>query len=51
MAELPSKRRIESFVKPFRVTDGRRFKLKDVDPRSTAKPARQGKKRPNIDAW
>jgi hypothetical protein len=36
VAELPSKRRIESFVKPFRVTDGRKFKLKDVDPRSTA---------------
>jgi len=36
VAELPSKRRIESFVKPFRITDGRKFTLKDVDPRSTA---------------
>jgi PPK2 family polyphosphate:nucleotide phosphotransferase len=36
VAELPSKRRIESFIKPFRVTDGRKFKLKDVDPRGTA---------------
>jgi PPK2 family polyphosphate:nucleotide phosphotransferase len=36
VAELPSKRRIESFVKRFRVTDGRKFKLKDIDPGSTA---------------
>jgi PPK2 family polyphosphate:nucleotide phosphotransferase len=36
MAKLPSKRRIENFVKPFRVTDGSKFKLKKVDPDSTA---------------
>ena len=36
MAKLPSKRRIESFVKPFRVTDGKKFKLKKVNPGSTA---------------
>lgn len=27
--------RIESFVKPFRITDGKGFKLKDIDPSST----------------
>ncbi len=36
MAKLPSKRRIENFVKPFRVTDGSKFKLKKVAPDSTA---------------
>jgi PPK2 family polyphosphate:nucleotide phosphotransferase len=35
MPSLPSRRRIESFVKPFRVTDGKKFKLKHVDPDDT----------------
>jgi PPK2 family polyphosphate:nucleotide phosphotransferase len=35
VAELPSKRRIERFIKPFRIADGRKFKLKDVDPDDT----------------
>jgi PPK2 family polyphosphate:nucleotide phosphotransferase len=36
MTQLTDKRRVESFVKPFRVTDGRKFKLKHVDPDFTA---------------
>ena len=36
MTQLTDKRRVESFVKPFRVTDGRKFKLKHVDPGFTA---------------
>ena len=35
MPSLPSHRRIESFLKPFRVTDGKKFKLKRVDPDDT----------------
>jgi PPK2 family polyphosphate:nucleotide phosphotransferase len=35
MASLPNRRRIESFIKPFRVTDGKKFKLKRVDPDDT----------------
>ena len=35
MPSLPSHRRIESFLKPFRVTDGKQFKLKRVDPDDT----------------
>ena len=35
MPSLPSHRRIESFLKPFRVTDGKKFKLKRVDPKDT----------------
>ena len=35
MPNLPSRRRIESFVKPFRVTDGKKFKLKQIDPDDT----------------
>ena len=35
MPSLPSHRRIESFLKPFRVTDGKQFKLKRVDPEDT----------------
>lgn len=35
MPSLPSRRRIGSFIKPFRVTDGRKFKLKQVDPGDT----------------
>jgi PPK2 family polyphosphate:nucleotide phosphotransferase len=33
---LPSSKRIEQFLKPFRVTNGKKFKLKQVDPRDTA---------------
>ncbi|MGH7787965.1 MAG: polyphosphate kinase 2 family protein [Candidatus Binatia bacterium] len=29
------RRRIEQFVKPFRVTDGRKFRLRDIDPGDT----------------
>ena len=36
MAPLTNRKRVESFVKPFRVTDGRKFKLKHVDPDDTA---------------
>ena len=36
MASLPRRRRIESFIKPFRVTDGKKFKLKHIDPDDTA---------------
>ena len=35
MPSLPARRRIESFLKPFRVTDGKQFKLKRVDPDDT----------------
>jgi PPK2 family polyphosphate:nucleotide phosphotransferase len=35
MPSLPSHRRIDSFLKPFRVTDGKKFKLKHVDPDDT----------------
>ena len=37
MSSLPSRRRIRSFVKPFRVTDGKKFKLKHVDPDDTGR--------------
>ena len=33
---LPNSKRIEQFLKPFRVTNGKKFKLKQVDPRDTA---------------
>ncbi len=33
---LPSSKQIERFLKPFRVTNGKKFKLKQVDPRDTA---------------
>jgi PPK2 family polyphosphate:nucleotide phosphotransferase len=33
---LPSSKRIEQFLKPFRVTNGKKFKLKQIDPRDTA---------------
>ena len=36
MSSLPSRRRIDSFIKPFRVTDGKKFKLKHIDPDDTA---------------
>ncbi len=35
MPRLPPHRRIESFLKPFRVTNGSKFKLKHVDPDDT----------------
>ncbi len=35
MPSLPIRRRIETFIKPFRVTDGKKFKLKHVDPDDT----------------
>ncbi len=35
MPSLPSRKRIESFIKPFRVTDGKKFKLKHIDPDDT----------------
>ena len=35
MPSLPSRRRIASFLKPFRVTNGSKFKLKRVDPDDT----------------
>ena len=35
MPSLPSRRRIESLLKPFRVTNGKQFKLKRVDPDDT----------------
>src|SRR3990170_3750670 len=35
MPSLPSRRRIESFLKPLCVTDGKKFKLKHVDPDDT----------------
>ncbi len=35
MPSLPSRRRIGSFIKPFRVTDGKKFKLKHVNPGDT----------------
>ena len=37
MPNLPSRRRIRSFVKPFRVTDGKKFKLKHIDPDDTGR--------------
>jgi PPK2 family polyphosphate:nucleotide phosphotransferase len=33
---LQSSKRIEQFLKPFRVTNGKKFKLKQIDPRNTA---------------
>ena len=35
MSSLPSRHRIDKFIKPFRVTDGRKFKLKHIDPDDT----------------
>ena len=35
MPSLPSRRRIDKFIKPFRVTDGKKFKLKHIDPDDT----------------
>jgi len=35
MPSLPSHRQLESFLKPLRVTDGKKFKLKHVDPDDT----------------
>ena len=35
MPSLPSRRRIDKFIKPFRVTDGKKFKLKHIDPDGT----------------
>ena len=37
MPNLPSRRRIRSFVKPFRVTEGKKFKLKHIDPDDTGR--------------
>jgi len=34
-AEKKREERLERFLKPFRITDGRGFRLKDIDPRDT----------------